>query len=264
MADDVRTVDSLLAEGRAAWPRLALPRDHLESHLAAHGLQPAEVTPEIARDLYLACACANRVPGAVEAFMRRFDREIRIAAARIDRSPSFCDDVKQSLSETLFVSGDTPRIAQYSGRGPLGAWVGMSARRLAGRIGSGRAAVPLDEEAMALEALGPQDDPGLFYLKKRYGEEVRQAVSDAFGALDPEDKTMMRLSLVEKMSLEEIGKVFGVNQSTISRRVANVRNAVTKAAKRQLRESLGASTEEVESIIRMVQSQVEIRFSRIL
>jgi RNA polymerase sigma-70 factor (ECF subfamily) len=266
MADSPsRTVETLFEEGQAAWPRLALPREDFERYLAEHALAPAEVPAAIAADLFVACACANRVKGAAEAFMKRYDRDIRIAVARIDRSPSFYDEVTQSLSESLLVGTDRPRIAQYAGRGPLGAWVAMSARRLAGRLAhGGHTASPLDEETMALEALGPESDPSLFYLKKRYGQEVRQALIDAFAALAAQDKMMMRLFLVEKMTMEAIGRVLELSQPTISRRLRDVRIQVTATAKRHLHERLGASAEEIESLIRLVQSQVEIRFSRIL
>jgi RNA polymerase sigma-70 factor (ECF subfamily) len=253
--------------GRAAWPGLRLGDAEFRDYLAARNLPAGgtDATPESAADLYLACACTNRTPGAVEAFLARFEREVRVAAARVDGSAAFHDEVRQTLAETLFVPTDRPRIAQYAGRGPLAAWVAIAARRIAGRLrGNVRNAGPLDEEAIALEAMGIEADPAMLYLKQRYGDEVRAALVEAFGALAPEDRTLMRLSLVDRLSLEEVGRAFGVSQSTISRKAERIRQDVLAATRRRLREKLGASADEIESLIKMVQSQVEVSFSRIL
>jgi RNA polymerase sigma-70 factor, ECF subfamily len=259
-------MQGLIEAGRAAWPTLDVDVGAFRSYVGERGMNDTSGwTPETAADLFLACACTHRISGAVEAFMAHFDREVRMAAARVDGSATFYDEVKQTLAETLFVAAEKPRIAQFSGRGPLAAWVGIAARRIAGRLRRGvRAANPLDEEAIALEAMGIEDDPAMFYLKQRYGSEVRAALVGAFAALDARDRTMMRLSLVDKLSLEEVGRIFGVSQSTISRQADRIRKTVTTATKRSLREKLGASAEEIESLIKMVQSQVEVSFSRIL
>jgi len=254
-------------EGRTAWPTLQVTSAAFRSYLAERGAlgDTAQLRQDAAADLFLACACTLRVPGAVEAFLARFDREIRMAAARIDASATFYDEVKQTLAETLFVAGDKARIGQFSGRGPLGAWVGIAARRIAGRLRRGlRAADPLDDQAIALEAMEAEADPSLLYLKQRYSSEVRTALVAAFGALEPRDRTIMRLILIDKMSLDEVGRIFGVSQSTASRQAERIRQKVTEATRRNLREKLGASMEDVESLIKMVQSQVEVSFSRIL
>src|SRR5580693_9382424 len=62
----------LFDEGRRAWPGLALGVEAFVAHLAhlAESVEPG--LPPAARgpDLYLACACATRVRGAVGAFDR--------------------------------------------------------------------------------------------------------------------------------------------------------------------------------------------------
>ena len=50
--------------------------------------------------------------------------------ARIDSSSQFVDEVKQGLRERLLV-GPPPRIAEYSGSGPLGGWLRVVSVRLA-------------------------------------------------------------------------------------------------------------------------------------
>ena len=81
-----RRLWTLVAEGRAAWPDLAVDArvvvEFVARQLTAEmadaaldGLRPA--------DLYLACACARAVPGAIEAFDRDYMREVDIALARM-------------------------------------------------------------------------------------------------------------------------------------------------------------------------------------
>jgi RNA polymerase sigma-70 factor (ECF subfamily) len=251
----------LVEQGQAAWPALHLSGDDFLRYLDDR----AGADQAAAADLFLACACARGVPGAIETFMRRFDAEIRLAARRWDAAPAFYDEVKQALSEALFVPAGEARIAQYSGRGPLGAWVAVAARRTAGRLRErAPAASAVDEEAMAAATLEVAGDPEFLYLKRRYGEAVRATLIVAFGALAPRDKAMMHLSIVQRLTFAELGRLFGVDQVAVGRWTERVRAEVTAATKRHLSDRLGASPSEVDSLIRMVHSQVEISFSRLL
>jgi RNA polymerase sigma-70 factor (ECF subfamily) len=86
IADLDRRLWTLVAEGRAAWPDLAIEARMLVEFVARQltseladaaldGLRPA--------DLYLACACARGVNGAIAAFDRDYMREVDIALARM-------------------------------------------------------------------------------------------------------------------------------------------------------------------------------------
>src|SRR5947199_2918002 len=96
LADLDRRLWNLVAEGRAAWPDLAVAAKDLVEFVAR------QVTPDLAEaaldglrpaDLYLACACARGIAGAVAAFDREYMREVDIALARMRIGPPRLNDV---------------------------------------------------------------------------------------------------------------------------------------------------------------------------
>src|SRR5215831_16835596 len=108
---DGRTFIAFVAD---RWPESATLEDWLRNaHL---------------RDLYLACACSQNLPGAIETFARVYLSQVPDYLARSAPDASLIDDVRQLLCDKLFV-GDARKINTYSGRGALGAWVRMLAVR---------------------------------------------------------------------------------------------------------------------------------------
>src|SRR5438876_233997 len=128
-------LSELYEVGRSAWPDLSLDRATFERFLeerVALGVAP-EKTRAQAADLYLACACAHGAAGAVERFDRAHLAGLAAVVARVDPSPAFTDEVRQRLRTKLFVAeaGAIPKIAEYTGRGPLLSWVRVAALRTA-------------------------------------------------------------------------------------------------------------------------------------
>src|SRR5262249_14320770 len=139
-----------------------------------------------APDLYLACALATGDRAAVAAFEREILRPLRGYLARVHGQAAFADEVTQALRERLLISPTgAPRIASYSGRGPLAAWVRMAAIRLA------RDHLRARKDHVPLEALDPTPlrsaapDPEMSYLKRRYAREFRAAFQSVLAALPP-------------------------------------------------------------------------------
>src|SRR5699024_2631966 len=84
-------------------------------------------------DLYLACACAHDVPGAVPRVLAVHQEAIAAVARRLGLSADARDDLAQLVGERLFVAAESGqrRIARYSGAGPLRAWMKAVATRVA-------------------------------------------------------------------------------------------------------------------------------------
>src|SRR5580692_611249 len=102
---DLDAVDSLLQDsvsrGRAAWPGLPLDDARFVAHLGAR-VAPASLGGAHVEDLFLACACAHGVPGAVEAFERAHAVDVRAvhAQGRAPRPP--LDELEQLVRAKLF------------------------------------------------------------------------------------------------------------------------------------------------------------------
>lgn len=241
---------------------------HLATCVAAC---PGDATPEVVLDglhtddLYLACAAGHGIAPASELFVRHFLAPIAAAVQAIDKNPAFVDEVRQALHERLLIASETPpRILQYAGRASLSSWVGVAAQRLAlGMLRSEgahqRAAARAGDEPLALEL-----DPELQYLKTRYRDAFKEAISLAIAQLPQRQRTVMRLHTIGGLTLARIATMLMVDESTVSRWVQRARADILDNAQRELGNRLGLRVTEVPSLARLVTSQLDVSVARLL
>lgn len=260
----------LCARGRAGFPGLQVDDADFVRLLARCGFKAdlaAEQLDQLAiEDLYLACACITRVPGAVSVFDQRCRGPLMAAISGIVRSAAMIDEVEQQVRDVLLVGTASvpPKLGTYIGRGALGKWVSVVAQRLALMMIRSNKAEARARDAAAAEALDAQADPELAFVKKEYRGVFRSALEQALAALPDRDRLVMRLNLVTGMSADAIAKIYGVNQTTVSRWLTKARQTVIVEAQQFLRIHLGISPDEVESLARLVASQLDLSVSRIL
>ena len=261
-------VERLIARGRAAWPALALPDAAVRGHFADK-LDGAASIALGAEDLFLACGCALGDAAALAAFDEHILQKVPLFLARMKPAPSLVDEVKQTLRVRLLVAadGEAPRIAEYSGRGSLEGWLRVAATRLAIDLlrREGRAPAPLgerDDDAV----LGPMGraDPELAAIKERYRDELNRALADAFAALAPAERNLLRLSYRDGRSIDEIGALIGVHRATAARQIAAARAEILDETRRLLAERLALAGEELDSLIHLLRSQLHLSVSRLL
>jgi len=256
-----------LALAREAWPRVVLD----EAVVAAfvHERLPGSDDPAAAlaaapiADLALAAACAAQEPTAHAAFddvLGEVDR-----AGGSARAPrELIDDIKQLLRVQLLVAqGERPPgITGYRGKGPLRGWVRITAtRELIRHLRKRAREAPIEA---ALEAALGQADPALDLLKAEYRLEFASALRDAIGDLSAEDRTLLRQQIVDQLSIDEVGAAFGVHRATAARWLTRARGALVGATHKRLAERLKLPVSEIESVIRLVHSQLEASVVRYL
>jgi len=254
----------LVEEGERAFPELDLAPDVFVRHLAARAPAGAPPPPSRAPDLFLACACATQVRGAVEAFERAHLGAVGAYLARLRPSSEFVDELRQLLREKLFVerNGSPAKIAEYDGKGALANWVRVVAMRAALNL---RQRSPRGVEEAGREREDPATaDPEIAYLKRRYGEAFNTAFRGAVAALDHEPRELLRLHFVDGLTLDELAARAGVHRATIARRLAAAREAVADEARRLLRAALGASDAELASLAGIIRSQIELSLPGLL
>jgi RNA polymerase sigma-70 factor (ECF subfamily) len=261
--------------GASAWPGVAVPADDFVRHLASH-LPTGESIDAFLRavkldDFYLACGCLLGLPAALASFERHVLVHVRGFVRPMDESGDLADEVAALLRARLFVASpgslQPPKIASYSGRGALLAWLRVCATRTALNLRAERhqPVAELDERAMA-DALspGPDTDPELDRIRDRYRPAFEEAVRDAFTALAPEQRQILRLHLVARLGSERIGALYHVHQTTAARWVAAAREAVSRETRRLLQERLHVSTEELESLARLMRSALDVSLISLL
>jgi RNA polymerase sigma-70 factor (ECF subfamily) len=120
----------------------------------------------------------------------------------------------------------------------------------------------LCDDARPIES--PDADPELDYLKRRYGAELRSAFQSTLGALPRRDATILRLFFLNGITIDAIGRMYKVSGRTVQRWITSVREHILKETRRLLQERLDVGAAELESLLRLAQSQLEMSISRYL
>ncbi len=266
---DPERFQHLFETGRAAWPDVAIDysvfTEYLEQQLCS-GEQDLESLGDRGADLYLACACSNAVPKALETFDQRYISLVPEFLANIDSSKDFVQEVQQQLREGLFVPGlkRGAKIAEYQGRGKLLSWLRVVAIRTAIGLLRGRRKGLVNADDEFVQQLPANQDPELECLRAKYAEQFREAFIESLVALEPRDRTVLRLHLYDRLTEDVIGQLFEVHRTTVARWIARTRETLFVQTRKRLRERLGLRPSEFESLVRLVRSQLDVSIYRIL
>lgn len=210
-------------------------------------------------DLYLAWALEQGDKAAFSRFEREFLSQL---ATQIKGAAAEAGELEQLVRTRLFVpsEGQPPRIAQYSGRGPFGGWLRMIATRCLldlQRARNGHQARELDSPTVAT-------DPELDYLKLRYAGEFKQALEAALGQLEARQITLLKLSFIEQVPASVIGVMYSVSGRTVQRWLAELREGLLAATRENLGSRLGLGSSELDSLLGLVDSQLQVSLYRVL
>ncbi len=282
-----------LGVARATWKDIsvaAITDEIFVAYIAARVASPdaAGVAAVKIADLYLACGCALGDVRAIGLFEQHYLSEVPNYVGQIDRSGEFADEVRQQLSERLLVTHDpanptAPRkIADFTGRGPLGGWLRVAAVRIGLNVKRSQKPMPLARDAEQTErapdagdAMGgggrggqgmsaPSPDPELDYLKLRYRNELREAFALTLASLDGEARAVLKMHYLDGLNIDEIGASFRVHRSTVARWLAQAREQILEETRKLLSSRLKIGRAEAESVIHLVQSQLDVSIYRYL
>lgn len=260
---------------RERWPELAplltgeIRSKRFPKHVESLGLLE-ELAEVRGGELALAFLCFRGDARAILRFDEEFLSRIPEKLRRIDSSESFAGEIVQRTRERLLVaqpgSGDgsgRSRMADYSGRGSLLGWVQVAASRLALNYRRDEK-VSRHVDAEDFDLIGATEDPALQLIKQRHQPDFRSAFGDAIAALTDDDRELLRLHFVDGLTLGQIGKLDGVDKSTVSRRLTSVRDVLFADTRRRLEARLGLTHSEFESLMNVIQSQLHLSIERIL
>jgi RNA polymerase sigma-70 factor (ECF subfamily) len=253
-----------VSEAEATHPSIRLDQAAFVRHLAAKTTHDSPLDTLQAADLYLARACGEGLAPALAVFRDLHGGDIREVHARSSGSRPPLDELTQAVHEKLFV-GSHPKILDYSGTGKLKNWVRVVASRTL--VDLIRERDPAAEPHAAEAPLGipaPDDDPELQYLKLKYRSEIKQAFEHAVTLLAAEERNALREYYVHGLSIDQIAELRRIHRSTAARRVSSAREAVLKATRRVLMERTGLGQDELESLVRLVESQMHVTVERVL
>jgi RNA polymerase sigma-70 factor (ECF subfamily) len=219
----------------------------------------AAVSGLAVEDLFVAWAALQGIPEALVHFERAYIGPACSAVKSADAA-----ELAQVVRVRLLVrDGELPpRLTQYSGRGPLVAWIRMTATRVA--IDLSRKAGTEQRAAAELAHASTPFDPELDYLKARYAEPFRKALEEALLALSERDRALVKLAYLDDVPVSAMARMYGVSMRTVQRWIADARAAVLEGARRSLGESLRVAPSEIDGLMRLAQSQMKVTLERIL
>ncbi len=107
-------------------------------------------------------------------------------------------------------------------------------------------------------------DRTLEILRGKYAAEFGRALREAFASLDAQEKNVLRLHFQEGLSLNQIGAMYQVNKSTISRRMARARDLLLERTRSRLVESLSMPPAELQSLLEELGPRLDLSLSSVL
>ena len=252
----------LAKEAARAWPALRIPAELFAEHLRRR--TPSDDKDPLAglhaSDLFVAFACLSRDESAWKELDRSFLAKVPDYVRAIDPSPAFADEVRQRLSEKLAgMATATPKLASYSGRGPLAAWLRVGAIREAqSMVRARRHSAEPDSLRLASEGL----DPEVVLLKRDGTAAFRKAFDDVIASLPDDERSVLKLHYLDGLTLDEVARAFRTSRATAARLVLQARERIATRFERRLRELHGKNAPNMESLLALVESQLGSSMAR--
>lgn len=166
------------------------------------------------------------------------------------------ESVQRTVVDALYPSADkSPTLNSYRGYGRLTAWLQTSARHNAfgpGRVGDGS---PYPE----LPGLDPEEE--------RIRAEIKKPATDALTRtlekLPEKERRVLTLYLVKGLSLDEIGRLFGVHRATAHRWIQNAQRNLRRTYIGEC-ETFGITRDGVDCMFALFDCELSLSLNRLL
>lgn len=181
-------------------------------------------------ELALARGCAAGHERAWEAFLTRYREKLYDIARGITKEDSQARDLADSIYGDLYGTAErdgcrVSRLNFYMGRGSLEGWLRtVVAQEFVNRYRKRKRLVSLEEQTedgvqFSAADCGPLPVPD---------SRLAAAVDEALGRLGAEDRLVLASYYLDNRTLTEIGRVVGVHESTVSRRLEKLLKGLRK------------------------------------
>jgi RNA polymerase sigma-70 factor (ECF subfamily) len=184
--------------------------------------------------------------------------------ARMGLAADQIDEVRQRLRcEVLLGTVTRPAlIGAYQGRGGLTAFLRAVATRIGFRVLREHRAASANRWPAELTALGhaiAAAEP----RKQAFADELNRGLRIALAALPARDRTLLRQSFVDGLSIDRLAVLHHVHRATAARWIQHARDALRTAVFAHVARALEVPSGELDSVVRWVQSQLEMSLHRL-
>jgi RNA polymerase sigma-70 factor (ECF subfamily) len=260
-------VSDVLAAARAAvpaarvdaWEFIAFLLARLpEAAVVERGLVAMQTT-----DLYLAFASMRGDPSAIRRVEDECIRPLHNGLRRLRFQEDAISDLLQDAREDLLVGreGEPALLEKYSGRGDLRSWVRVVVMRDAIRVRTGAREIPTETTDLATIVAETVLDIDALAISAQMRALFREEFAHSVQSLEPRERNLLRLSLVEGVSIDRLAEIYDVHRATAARWVERAR-AKLEATTLERLQSRGVG--ECESSLRLVWSQLDASVERLL
>ncbi len=255
------------ATARAAWPDVAVELARFDAELRRRlgpELSVEELAKIVTTDVYLAIACTDGDSRAAAHLEREHFAEVDIAARKLRATDDQAAEMRGHLRGILFTSDGERRaaLAEFTGRGDLrGYFKVIATRELIRVINRGRKELPIEP---MLDRLEIDRAPELSLLRARHGADIAVALRTALAALPERERALLRYSLVDGWTVDQIGEAYGVHRATAARWAAAARDSLGERIRAEVAARLAIDQGDVDSLIALVRSRIDVSLERIL
>ncbi len=226
--------------GTRAYPRIDWSWDDFERKWALGDESNRKVGAS--QDDYVRLSCLAQRPGSWEVLDAEYIQPLRASVLRVSESSEAADLALQRFR--VLLAEPSSKLAAYRPVGSFRAWMRVVAVRTALEVSreSRRRAAREDEltDRLAQLTTGPEAR----YARAEINAELRRALCVAVRALPTEERLALRLHLVSRWNISQIGRTLSVHRSTAARMLVAARNKVKEAMRAELSRRKGAAFDD--------------------
>lgn len=265
---DATVLASVWQRCQKAWPGVELDEVTFFKGLAERMGPGSTIAERLhglhSNDVYLALACGAQDAQALQHFERRIMGELRRALGRVDDTPGVADELCQDARQKFLVAepGSRPTICAYRGEGPLLFWLRSIAIRdlfkQREREQRGR------EHESRLVDVVLTGDLELEIIRQQQRHAFAEAFESSFESLSARDRMVLRMHVIEKLTIDQICVVFQTHRTTAFRWLEAAKAQLSKTLKQTLALRLHLGPRDLDSLLGKVRSPLELSLRRIL
>lgn len=256
------TIDAAYREGIALWPGLDLAIEQFTSMALDVGVDDVNLRTWPG-DFYLACAAGHGSAKAIAIIDERFVRRLEARIRHMGSTPATISDVLQAIRERLF-AGSRPRLRAYNAAGPLEQWIKVVGHRIAIDLHRAQSSADAREVLLERDAPAPNADASSSLAKHELKKAFEDALKTELTALKRRDRAVLRLHVIEGVSIEKIAAAYGVHRVTVARWIWTAGEIVVEGIRRHFKSRYGIVPNECDSIVQLVRSNLSLDLGRLL
>ena len=201
-------------------------------------------------DLYLVVALESGDNQAWMLFRRDFEPCVRQALGRLVLDARERDELAGDVLTSLYLTrggAEGIPLNTYTGRGSLKGWLQVTAVRRVYRASRQRAREAWVQTVE--EPVGPDcHEPSQHVGNREILDRLREALIRSIEMLPEDDRVLLRLRYQRGFQLKELGRWYGQDKSTLSKRIKMLSERLRSAILSRLKDSSGLEEYDVEGV----------------